>query len=185
GGGGGGMAMIELRQVQPPAPEVVVEPVPEPVPEPEEVVVEPEQVVIATPPAEPDLLGAPAEAGASTPGEGGQGGAGSGPATGGGEGAGGGGEGEEGASRIIPPTPRGIFIPPPGRPASARGQEITVWVFVNESGRADRNQIRLEPPTSDARYNPRLMQSVAEWVFGPATQAGRPVAVWYPFQIIL
>jgi hypothetical protein len=86
---------------------------------------------------------------------------------------------------VIPPTPRGIFIPPPGRPASARGQEITVWVFVRENGRVDGDQVRLEPPTSDSRYNRRLMQSVAEWVFDPARQNGRAVPAWYPFQVIL
>jgi hypothetical protein len=98
---------------------------------------------------------------------------------------GGGGDGDGGESRIIPPTPRGVFIPPPGRPNSARGQEITVWVFVTERGRVERNTVRLEPPTSDSRYNQRLIQSVSEWVFDPARQEGRAVPVWYPFQIIL
>jgi hypothetical protein len=87
--------------------------------------------------------------------------------------------------RVVPPTPRGVFIPPAGRPANARGKEITVQVFVTESGRVDRNQIKLEPPTSDSRYNQRLMQSVGEWVFDPARRAGRPVSTWYAFQIIL
>src|SRR5690606_1360602 len=128
---------------------------------------------------------APSLPGVEAPGPEGTGGPATGPGTATGTGEGGGGRGEEGTSAIVPPTPRGIFIPPPGRPASARGQEITVWVFVRENGRVDANTIRLEPPTSDSGYNRRLMQSIAEWVFDPARQNGQPVPVWYPFEIIL
>jgi len=44
---------------------------------------------------------------------------------------------------------------------------------------------RLDPPTSDRRYNNRLRQTVSDWVFEPARRAGQAVAAWYPFQIIL
>jgi periplasmic protein TonB len=181
-GGGSGLTMIEVRPEQAPPEEVV--PV---VPVPAEVVVVPPEVEPTPPSPAPAPTPAPAPSlpGRGAPGAGGDAGSATGPGTETGTGDGGGGTSDEGAARIIPPTPRGVFIPPAGRPASARGQEITVWVFVMENGRVQRNSVRLEPPTSDARYNQRLIQSVAEWVFDPARQGGRPVPVWYPFQIIL
>ncbi len=188
-GGGSGMTMIEIRpeQTPPETPVREVTVVPEPVIEPVEVVV-PEEVVepSPTPVTAPPSIVAPAPApGTGGPGTGGQSGTSTGTSTGGGEGAGGGGDADTGESRIIPPTPRGIFIPPSGSPSSARGKEITVWVFVSEAGRVDRSSVRLEPPTSDNRYNQRLIQSVADWVFDPARQDGRAVSAWYPFQIFL
>lgn len=181
-GGGSGLTMVEVRAAQAPAEEEVVTPVPVP----EEVIL-PEEIVPVTPEPAPTAaeITPPSLPGTAAPGTGGQGGTATGSGNADGDGSGGGGDSDGGASRIIPPTPRGIFIPPSGQPASARGQEITVWVFVTANGRVDRDQIRLEPPTSDARYNRRLMQSVAEWVFEPARENGRPVPVWYPFQIIL
>lgn len=181
-GGGSGLTMVEVRAAAPVEEEVEI-----PVPVPEEVII-PEEVVVAVAP-EPAPAAAeitpPSLPGSAAPGTGGQGGQTTGAGNAAGDGAGGGGNSDGGASRIVPPTPRGIFIPPSGQPASARGQEITVWVFVTANGRVDRDQIRLEPPTSDARYNRRLIQSVAEWVFEPARENGRAVPVWYPFQIIL
>ncbi len=187
-GGGSGLTMIEVRPERA-VPEPVVEevPVPVPVPEPVEVVVVPEEIdePVIEPDPTPVVIGTPSAPGVGGPGDGGQGGNSDGPAAGDGDGLGGGGTGTGGPPAVIPPTPRGLFIPPPGRPSSARGQEITVWVFVSEAGRVDRNTVRLEPPTSDSRYNQRLIQSVAEWVFDPARQEGRAVSTWYPFQIIL
>jgi len=182
-GGGSGMTMIEVRvqQEETPAEEV---PVPVPVVEPVEVIV-PEEVEEQAAAPEVAPVAPPSLPGVGGAGTGGQGGPTTGPGTDTGTGAGGGGTGDGGVAQIVPPTPRGIFIPPAGRPASARGQEITVWVFVSEVGRVDRSTVRLEPPTSDSRYNQRLIESVSEWVFDPARQAGRPVPVWYPFQIIL
>jgi hypothetical protein len=186
-GGGSGLTMVDVRVTRPQPPRVEEEvpvPVPVPVVEPEEVVIEEE---VEEPAVTPELpaVAPPSQPGVGGSGTGGQGGTTSGPGTGSGDGLGGGGNGDGGASTIIPPTPRGIFIPPPGRPASARGQEITVWVFVSAAGRVDRRTVRLEPPTSDSRYNQRLIESVSEWVFDPARQGGQPVPVWYPFQIIL
>lgn len=164
-----------------------MEEVPQPVPVSTEVVVEPVEI----PPEEPVLEADPGPEvvaslpGVEAPGPGGNAGPATGPGNATGDGDGGGGTGDGGAARIFPPTPRGLFIPPAGRPASARGLEITVWVFVGENGRVERSTVRLEPPTSDSRYNQRLVQSVAEWVFDPAHQDGRPVPAWYPFQIIL
>lgn len=184
-GGGGGLTMVEIRV--PTAPEVeeeeVVEPVEVPVPVP---VPEPEVVPEAVAPeiAEEEVpvqLPGSGEA-AGTGGEAGEA-EGPGTATGGGEG--GGGADESGDAGLIAPRPRGILIPPSGQPASARGQEITVWVFVQSNGRVLPDSTRLDPPTSDRRYNDRLRQTVSDWVFDPARRAGAAVAAWYPFQIIL
>lgn len=181
-GGGSGLTMIEVRPERPQPEEVVIEPVPVP----EEVVIEPEPVEEPEVAPDPDPgPTAPSLPGVEAPGPGGEGGPATGPGTATGTGEGAGGTGEEGTSAVVPPRPRGIFIPPSGRPDSARGQEITVWVFVGENGRVDRNTVRLEPPTSDSRYNQRLMQSVAEWVFDPARQNGQPIPAWYPFEVIL
>jgi hypothetical protein len=175
--GGSGLTMVEVRPEQPPP----VEEVTIPVPVPEEIVITPEEVEVAAPSPEPVPEVTPSLPGSTAPGAGGDQ---QGPATGAGVAAGGG-DGGGGTAEVVPPTPRGVFIPPPGQPASARGQEITVWVYVTDRGRVERNSVRLEPPTSDSRYNQRLIQSVAEWVFDPARQEGMAVAVWYPFQIIL
>jgi hypothetical protein len=177
-GGGSGLTMVEVRPEQVQPRQETVQPVPVPA----------EEVVIPVEPTPPAPAPAPTPSslpGVAAPGAGGEDGLAAGPGRADGAGEGGGGQSDGGVAAITPPTPRGIFIPPPGRPASARGQEITVWVFVSEAGRVDRRTVRLEPPTSDSRYNQRLIQSVSEWVFDPARQAGRPVPAWYPFQIIL
>lgn len=182
-GGGEGMTMVEIRDptaTQPEEePEVVPIPVPEPVPEP---IIEPE----VTPAPDIALEEVPESMpGVGETGSGGDAGTDTGPGTATGSGEGGGGTEDSGDSGLIPPRPRGILIPPAGRPASARGQEITVWVFVAANGRVLGDSTRLEPPTSDGRYNNRLRQTVSDWVFEPARRAGEAVGAWYPFQIIL
>lgn len=184
-GGGGGLTMVEIRV--PAAPEVedeeVVEPVEVPVPVP---VPEPEIIPETTAPeiAEDEI---PVELPGSgdVAGTGGDAGEAEGPGTATGGGEGGGGADESGDAGLIAPRPRGILIPPSGQPANARGQEITVWVFVQSNGRVLSDSTRLDPPTSDRRYNNRLRQTVSDWVFEPARRAGSAVAAWYPFQIIL
>ncbi len=181
-GGGQGLEIVEVRARQAAPQDATPEPVPVPVPE--EVVVRPsevqvesvEEAVSTTPPALP---------GAGGPGPGGEEGPASGPGAAAGTGAGGGGSEEIGASGLVAPRPRGIFIPPSGRPASARGQEITVWVFVMPNGKVAQDSTRLEPATSDSRYNQRLRRTVSEYVFDPARREGRAVGTWFPFQIIL
>lgn len=180
-GGGEGLTMIELRSPAAPVAEEVPTPVPVPVPVPE-IVVEPQD--------QPDPSLEEADVPVSLPGvgetgSGGEAGSATGPGTATGTGQGGGGADEGGDAGLIAPRPRGILIPPAGRPASARGQEITVWVFVTPTGRVLTDSTRLEPPTSDGRYNNRLRQTVSDWVFEPARRAGQAVGAWYPFQIIL
>lgn len=179
-GGGSG---LEVVQVAPPSQrEEAVVPVETPVPVPEEVTVEEETPEEAEEPApEPS----PSQPGTGAPGSGGVLGEEVGPGRESGTGEGGGGTGDAGESDITPPRPRAMFLPPANRPASVRGREVTVWVYVDTSGRVVSDQTRLEPPTPDGGYNRRLIQSAAQWRFEPARQAGRAVAAWYPYEIIL
>jgi hypothetical protein len=180
-GGGSGLTMIEVReQRQPPAPEVVPVPVPVPAEVPVEVPVE-----RPAPVPDPGVVATPTQQGTGGPGTGGDAGQATGPGTAAGTGQGGGGTEDEGRSGIVAPRPRGMILPPPDRPRSARGQEVTVWVFVTERGRVVSDSTRLDPPTPDSRYNERLRRSAAEWVFEPARRAGQAVSAWYPYQIIL
>ncbi len=99
-----------------------------------------------------------------------------------GDGRGDGGTAEEGRFRIIPPSPRGIIIPPANR--SLRGTRVEVWVWVNERGRVVADSTQLRPPTSDRGFNQRLIRESAEWVFEPAKdRGGKSVASWFPYTI--
>lgn len=182
-GGGDGLQAVAVRveTTQPEAVTPTPTPVPVPVPEPVEPVrPDPQPVEVAE-----RVAATPTQPGTGQSGQGGGEGAAVGPGTETGTGRGGGGADEEGASGLVAPTPRGMILPPPDRPRSARGREVTVWVFVNERGRVVADSTRLEPPTPDARYNQRLKRSAAEWVFEPARRAGRAVGAWYPYEIIL
>jgi hypothetical protein len=98
-----------------------------------------------------------------------------------GTGEGDGGTAEEGLYRLQPPSPRGMIIPPANE--SLKGTTVEVWVFVDERGRVVPDSTRLNPPTRDRSFNQRLIREAAEWVFRPATQGGKPVASWFPYQI--
>ena len=99
----------------------------------------------------------------------------------GGTGRGDGGTGNEGLFRLVPPSPRGMIIPPTN--SRLRGRQVEVWVFVDASGKVVSDSTRLNPPTSDRGFNRRLIEEAAEWVFNPAMQAGKPVAAWFPYTI--
>lgn len=178
-GGGGGMEMVEVRAER---AEVVEEVIPEPEPVPEvEIVIEPPPQPEPSP--LPDVaLSRPGEGQIGEPGAEGQR---EGPGTETGTGLGAGGSAERGLSGVVAPVPRGMILPPSDRPRNVRGREITVWVFVTDRGRVVADSTRLDPPTPDAGYNHRLRRSAAEWHFEPARRAGRAVASWYPYQIIL
>lgn len=98
-----------------------------------------------------------------------------------GTGEGDGGTAAEGRNRLTPPTPRGMIIPPTNR--DLKGEEVEVWVFVNERGRVVPDSTQLRPPTSDRSFNRRLVEEAAEWVFVPARREGEPVASWFPYRI--
>jgi len=100
-----------------------------------------------------------------------------------GTGKGDGGTGEDGLFRMVPPTPRGMIIPPFNQ--RLKGSEVEVWVFVDERGRVVADSTRLRPPTSDRDFNRRLIREAAEWVFQPAMQEGRPVATWFPYRFAM
>jgi hypothetical protein len=176
--GGTGLTMVEVRVERPPEEEV-----PEVEPVPEEIVVVPVPEPRPSPPA--TTVTPPSEEGTGGAGSGGDSGETTGSESEVGDGRGGGGSGDEGASRIVAPVPRGMILPPPDRPRSVRGQEVTVWIFVTDRGRVAADSTRLDPPTPDARYNDRLRRSASEWVFEPARRDGQPVGAWYPYEIIL
>ncbi len=99
----------------------------------------------------------------------------------GGQGRGDGGTAAEGLFRLVPPSPRGIIIPPNHR--SLRGKQVEVWVFVDATGSVVADSTRLNPPTSDRGFNRRLIEEAAEWVFNPARRDNQPVAAWFPYTI--
>ena len=82
---------------------------------------------------------------------------------------------------MVPPSPRGMIIPPANR--SLRGQEVQVWVFVNELGRVVADSTQLRPPTSDRDFNSRLVREASEWIFEPAKKGGKAVGSWFPYTI--
>ncbi len=97
------------------------------------------------------------------------------------DGRGDGGTAETGRFRAIPPSPRGIILPPSND--NVRGQRIEVWVFVDERGRVVADSTQLRPPTSDGNFNARIIREAAEWVFEPGREGGAPVAAWFPYSI--
>lgn len=102
-----------------------------------------------------------------------------------GEGKGDGGTAEEGRFRVIPPSPRGLILPPSDRPKNMRGREVEVWVFVTETGRVVADSTRLRPSTGNPSFDSRLRRQAAEWIFEPARRGGRPVAEWFRYEITL
>ncbi|MGD2122328.1 MAG: hypothetical protein PVJ76_11320 [Gemmatimonadota bacterium] len=99
----------------------------------------------------------------------------------GGRGRGDGGTAEQGFFRVIPPSPRGMIIPPANK--NLRGKQVEVWVFVDATGRVVPDSTRLNPPTSDGSLNRQLIREAAEWVFHPAKRNDEPVASWFPYTI--
>jgi protein TonB len=174
---GGGMQVVALQITQPqpePVQPVIPEPVPEPTPKIELEVVEPKpQTVAAVTPA----IGVP------TVGEGT--GTAVGPGLESGTGRGDGGTDAEGRFRVVPPSPRGLILPPSERPKQVRGREVDVWVFVTDAGKVIADSTRIAPTTGDRKFDDRLKKQAAEWVFEPARRGGRAVAEWFRYTIIL
>lgn len=175
---GGGMEVVALKlvveEMQPePEPEIVPEAVPEPVPEVQRVE-EPKPLVAA-------VVARIAEA--ATPGEGR--GAEVGEGLENGTGAGDGGTEEKGLFRVVPPSPRGLILPPADRPNEVRGREIDVWVFITASGRVIADSTRITPTSGDRKFDDRLKEQAAEWVFNPAHRGGLPIAEWFRYTVIL
>ncbi len=160
---GGAMQSMAIR-IPPPRPIV-----PPRIPLPTVTPVEPMDF---EPQVEPNLVDVIGDRPGNTPGP---------PGLEGGTGRGDGGTAEEGLFRLVPPSPRGMIMPPAND--NLKGREVEVWVFVDERGRVVADSTRLEPPTSDRDFNRRLIREAAQWVFEPARQGGKPVASWFPYTI--
>jgi outer membrane biosynthesis protein TonB len=177
---GGGMEVVQMQIVEPqPEPQEVEPetpvPVPEPVPEIPLTVEQPQPQVIAT------VVSTVMGVAAAEPGKG----ADAGPGVEGGTGQGDGGTAEEGLFRVVPPSPRGLILPPSDRPGRVRGKEVDVWVFVTIAGRVLADSTRLTPSTGDRKFDDRLRKQASEWVFEPARKEGQPIAEWFRYTIIL
>ncbi len=176
---GGGTQVIAMRiaqpQVVPPDP-VVPEPIVEPVieqekePEPEPEV---EPVVAVT--SEVDGRGEVGQGVGKAQGAGVEGGTGQGD----------GGTSDEGLFRVLPPSPLALIIPPADRPSKVRGKEVDVWVFVNTRGRVVPDSTRIAPSTGDRKFDTKLREQAAEWVFQPARRGNQAVAEWFRYTIVL
>jgi hypothetical protein len=59
--------------------------------------------------------------------------------------------------------------------------EVTVWVWVDVTGRVVPDSTQLRPPSSDRGVNQRLIRDASDWLFEPARQGGQAVASWYPY----
>lgn len=176
---GGGTEIVALTVVEtPPDPEVEVEvPVPVPTPEPEV------ELVVEKPPTPQPVLASARVQAVSAVGRGIGEKKGEGTETG--TGRGDGGNAEEGLFRVVPPSPRGLILPPSDRPGNVRGKEVDVWVFVTAAGRVLEDSTRLAPPTGDRSFDNRLKRQASEWVFEPARRGGQAVAEWFRYTIIL
>lgn len=102
-----------------------------------------------------------------------------------GTGEGDGGDAAEGRFRAEPPVPRAVMFPSAPDDDGIRGEEVEVWVFVDDRGRVVPDSTRLRPPTSNRDYNRRLVRDAAEWAFDPATREGQPVASWFNYRFTL
>jgi hypothetical protein len=179
---GGGSELIALRLTEPEAAMEIVAPQPVPVPV-EKPVPEPE-IRIADP--KPQLAVGTIRFGEGAGRQAAGRGAGTGAGIEGGTGRGDGGTGEEGLFRVMPPSPRGLILPPSDRPGRVKGMEIDVWVFVNDRGAVIADSTRLSPAsTGDRKFDDRLKKQAAEWVFEPARRGGRVVAEWFRYTIVL
>lgn len=173
---GGGMQSVELATPTAARP---VPPEPEPVPDPEaEEEPEPE-------PEEEPAEEVPAIALAMASSVGGNRGPDVGPGLEEGEGLGDGGTEAEGRFRVVPPRPRGLILPPGDRPDDVRGKEVEVWVYVAASGEVVADSTRLNPPTGDRKFDRKLREHAAGWVFEAARRDGRAVAEWFRYTIIM
>lgn len=173
---GGGMEAVELMS-PPDVPESPPVPVPEPTPEEVEELEEVEEQVEdvgVTAPLLGEVATLPGPIGLED-----------GPGLEDGTGTGDGGTEEEGRFRAVPPRPRGMIMPPGDRPDRVRGKEVDVWVFVSAEGRVVPDSTRLNPSTGDRRYDRRLREHAADWVFEAAMRDGSPIAEWFRYTIVM
>lgn len=96
-----------------------------------------------------------------------------------GDGEGDGGEATEGLSEVSPPRQRHLIYPPDHKDL----RKITIWVFVDEEGRAVADSTRLEPPTGNRSLNRQIIKEASQWRFYPAHRGGQPVAAWFSYTV--
>jgi len=176
---GGGTEIVNLVMSQPQAAPEIAQPQPIPVPT-EQIVPEPE-IKLEDPKPQLTVASIVGEGVTATA----QGlGAGSGAGIEGGTGRGDGGTAAEGRYRFMPASPRGLILPPSDRPGNVKGKEITVWVWVTETGKVVADSTRLDPSTGDRGFDDRLKKQAAQWVFEPARRGGHAIAEWWNYVLV-
>jgi len=93
----------------------------------------------------------------------------------GGTGRGDGGSDVEGRYRNTVPEPR-VIIPDWDPPREVKGMRVMMRVLVDERGNPI--DVELEPPTPNAGFNRKLIETAMEMEFKPALRNGRPVRDW-------
>lgn len=93
------------------------------------------------------------------------------------------GSGSTGDSGRMATEPKPLGLIPPLGHKGLRDITVTVWVFVNESGRVVADSTRLDPATRDRKLNRKLIEEAADWRFFPGTRNGEPVAAWTSYTI--
>ena len=91
-----------------------------------------------------------------------------------GDGGGDGGSASEGLGGFVSRSRWGVVLPPDHKELKKR--TVTVWLFVDESGRVVADSTYLDPPTGSGKLNRQLIREAADWRFRPATRDGKPVA---------
>jgi TonB family protein len=67
-----------------------------------------------------------------------------------------------------------MLLLPPEAPPAFRGSSVTLDLAVDERGIV--RDVKLRPPTGDAKFDATLRRTAREWRFTPGTDAaGRPV----------
>ena len=159
--GGGAMQAISLASAR----STVIPPPPAPLPSldaPEVVPVEAETPVLAS-----GMLERPGSSPGQNPGFV--------PGVPGGTGTGDGGTDAEGLYRNTVPEPR-VIIPDWDAPKEVKGLRVRMRVLVDERGNPI--DVELEPPTPNAGFNRKLIETAMEMEFKPALRNGRPVRDW-------
>lgn len=87
-----------------------------------------------------------------------------------------------GGGAAFPPEPRQIVLPPDA-PKSIKGQEYTVYLWIDTRGQV--TKIEVEPRIDDRGYRHRFRERMLQLRFYPARDAsGQPVAARYVITVI-
>ena len=80
-----------------------------------------------------------------------------------------------------PPLPRGIVVPQ--FIGGLDIEEIEIGVFIDEEGRVVSDSTRIVSPTMSSSFYSQLIEQATEWIFDPATRAGKAVSSWFFYTI--